>query len=99
MTDKNPLDDGTETDTHPLDEAAVLEDHRAMMEAALFDPNEIPKPPDGTEEPAVRGANKGVIDMQLDAPLADVFNVPEPTDIIDLDDGTDFENVEVDEEI
>ena len=76
MTPNNTDEDEKYRDItdNPFVEQDILDAHEEDMMGALFDPDQTPKPPDGTAEPQSVGANDHPVDMQTDSPLVDVID-------------------------
>lgn len=60
-------DEDTMTDTEPkLTEFEILREQKRDMFAMLFDPNSVPKPPTGVEEPQSERGGTEPVDMISD---------------------------------
>lgn len=67
--DYTPADDSTDKPTisgpGPI-EMDILDDHERDMRGAILDPNQIPRPPDGSEEGVSSLDGSQMVDMQRD---------------------------------
>jgi hypothetical protein len=71
MTD-NPTADDASSAVEPFDEREMLDQHAADQQAKLFDPESVPRVPNGVEEGVTERGGTTLVDMMFDTTAAEV---------------------------